>query len=247
MSVDHKTYTDEEFALVLRKAAELAEESEVSARPVAGLSLEDMKAIAAEAGLDPALIERASHLILSQTGDSNLRPAGGGLAGRRLTASCPTTMTQERTSHLLSVIRAAMRQQGVGEATSSGLVWSTGSGIVATIHNERGGSRVEVSVNRLFALIPSGVSGLVSALLASVNSNGTPGDAIVSVVIGLTVAIGLWAVLTIRTRKRVVALMDTISRTMTQMGELTAASHVAGGQVRDDETARGRGPDGGAS
>ena len=158
----------------------------------------------------------------SRSGDSNLRPLGGGLAGRRLTASCPTTMTQERTSHLLSVIRAAMRQQGVGDATSSGLVWSTGFGIVATIHNERGGSRVEVSANRSFALIPSGISGLVSGLLASVNSNGTPDDAIISLVIGLTVAIGLWATLTIRTRRREVVLMDTVTRTMAQRGRFTS-------------------------
>ena len=54
MSDDKKTYTDEEFALVLQEAAELARKSDGE------LSLDDMKAIAEEAGLDPALIERAA-------------------------------------------------------------------------------------------------------------------------------------------------------------------------------------------
>ena len=49
--------TDEEFALILRKAAELAETPSATSRSAGGLTLDEMKAAAAQAGLDPLLVE----------------------------------------------------------------------------------------------------------------------------------------------------------------------------------------------
>lgn len=55
MTDDHRVYSDEEFALVVRKAAELASRTESPAAASAGLTLADMKSAAAHAGLDPDL------------------------------------------------------------------------------------------------------------------------------------------------------------------------------------------------
>ena len=78
MSESTREFTDREFALILSKAAELARSSGAAERPAAGFSLEEMKAIAAEAGLDPVLVERAARLIPSDSSGSRIERMLGG-------------------------------------------------------------------------------------------------------------------------------------------------------------------------
>jgi hypothetical protein len=68
MSDDQRVYSDEEFALVLRKATELASRAEPRTPSSAGLTLTEMKAAAAQVGLDPALVERAARLLAASSG-----------------------------------------------------------------------------------------------------------------------------------------------------------------------------------
>ena len=238
MSDDKKTYTDEEFALVLQKAAELARESD------AELSLDDMKAIAEEAGLDPVLVERAA-----RSGILVDRPAGG-LVKRRLSAFFPITLTKERTTHLLTVIRAATEQQGVGEATSSGLVWRSShwGNIVVTAHNDGAGCRVQLSRNRFSVLVPSGLLGVLAGwMTAGLNEPITFGVFIASVAVGLGVTFGPWAVTAKRARRRMDALLETIARTMTEMRDEPKLSEGESEPDRTNEASVGEEPDGGAS
>ena len=53
MSDDQRVYSDEEFALILRTAAELASRAEQPGFSSNGLTLAEMKSAAAQAGLDP--------------------------------------------------------------------------------------------------------------------------------------------------------------------------------------------------
>src|SRR4051812_34494313 len=53
---DQRVYSDEEFALILRKAAELVSHTETPATSSGGLTLAEMKAAAAQAGFDPVLV-----------------------------------------------------------------------------------------------------------------------------------------------------------------------------------------------
>ena len=63
ISEDRRSYTDQEFAVILSKASELAGTSDTADFHQGGHSLAEMKAIAAELGLDPVLIERAARLM----------------------------------------------------------------------------------------------------------------------------------------------------------------------------------------
>lgn len=236
MSEDNKTYTDEEFALILQKAAELAGESD------AELSLDDMKAAAEEAGLDPALIERAARSGVP------VHRAAGGLVKRRLSTSFPITLTQERTTHLLTVIRAAMEQQGAGEATSSGLVWRGRhwGRIAVTAHNEGVGCRVRVSLNRSLILIRSGLLGVLAGwMTAGLNEPITFGVFIASVAVGLGVTLGPLAATAKSARRRMDALMKTIGRTMAEMhpppGSLEEESEPDGAHGASGSAELGRG------
>jgi hypothetical protein len=53
MSNDQRVCSDEEFALILRRAAELASRGESPAALSAGLTLTEMKAAAVQVGIDP--------------------------------------------------------------------------------------------------------------------------------------------------------------------------------------------------
>jgi hypothetical protein len=221
MSEDNKAYTDEEFALILRKAAELASESDASQTSAGELSMDDMKSIAAEAGLDPSLIERAARMVPSQPGGS---PAGRlfrRLFRRRLSAFFSTRLTRERSDHLLAAIRAATGEQGAGETTSSGLAWR-GFSTAVTIHNESDGSRVHATANLIFPAFLAQLLGVMAGWV-TIETLG-PG----SLVLGLLVALGTWAPLASRNQKRMEALMETISRAMVETGDLPKAAEEEG-------------------
>jgi hypothetical protein len=127
-----RTYSDKEFALILKKAAKLSGTAAAAQSSPRELTLDEMKAIAAEAGLDPALIERAAHFL------PRVETSLGGWGARKVSASFPLTLTREQTEQLLSMLNATLDHPGVGEATSSGLAWR-GSGFGAplvTMHRE---------------------------------------------------------------------------------------------------------------
>jgi hypothetical protein len=130
-------------------------------------------------------------------------------------------LTQENTTHLLSVIRATTKEDGVGEATPSGLAWRAGmGGVSVTIHNEGGGSRAQVSVGRSSALALAGLLGVISgSIMAGVPETLTLGVFIGSVAGGVGTALGVGAALTRSAKKSVARVMDTISHTMAEMGE----------------------------
>lgn len=78
MSDDKRVYNDEEFALILRKAAELENRAKLAAPSSAGLTLTEMKAAAAQVGFDPALVERAARLLADRVNASPTERLIGG-------------------------------------------------------------------------------------------------------------------------------------------------------------------------
>ena len=228
MEEDQKAYSDEEFALILKKAEELAEGSR---DPGTSFSLEEMKVAAEEAGLDPALVERAARLTPSEPGGSPVRSLLNALGWKRLRAAFPTPLTQERTDRLLSVIRASSGGKGEGEATPSGLKWRIGVGRVSvTMHNEDGGCRVQVSADPSKALVIGGWLGVLGGWIMVGTLEPVSGISFLSsVAVGLSVAIGTWAPITIRAKKRVDRLMDSIGQAMLGMGQLPKTSMEEGG------------------
>jgi hypothetical protein len=60
MAGNQRVYSDEEFALILRKTAELASRAESPGSASTGLTLAEMKAAAGQVGFDPALVEQAA-------------------------------------------------------------------------------------------------------------------------------------------------------------------------------------------
>lgn len=78
MADDPRVYSDEEFALVLRTAAELASRAERPDFSSNGLTLAEMKSAAGQAGLDPALVERAARMLVTRATASPVERLIGG-------------------------------------------------------------------------------------------------------------------------------------------------------------------------
>src|SRR5687768_5088687 len=105
MSDDQRVYSDEQFALILRKAAELASGAQPSAPSQSGLTLTEMKAAASQVGFDPALVERAARLLAVGAAASPLERLIGGPLRHEHEARFPIKLDEHRAALLLSAVR----------------------------------------------------------------------------------------------------------------------------------------------
>ena len=229
MCIRDRKYTDQEFAVILRKASELSRSPDAAAHRQDGVSLAEMKAIAEELGMDPVLIERAAHLMPAGSSESALERVLGGPIKLRLDAYLAAELTEEKAAHLLALVRAAAEQQGEGEATASGMSWHSvgdGSQVLVNVHTEGDGTRVRLMMDRRGGLAIIGTFSLLGALsVGIVTLIGLETLDVSSVVVGWTVFGGLvtgalaagravWASNTRKVRDHMSSLMATISRSL---------------------------------
>jgi hypothetical protein len=107
---DQRVYSDEEFALILRKATELASRAEPPVPSSAGLTLTEMKAVAAQVGLDPALVERAARLLAVRAMASPLGTADRWTGATRPRGSLSHHARRRQAARLLSAVRISARR-----------------------------------------------------------------------------------------------------------------------------------------
>ena len=217
----------------------MARSSDVGGHPSAGFSLEEMKAVAAEVGLDPILVERAARQIPADSNVSRLERVIGGPVKHRLDVHFATKLTEGRADHLLSAVRAAVEQQGVGKANPSGVSWNSigeGSQIFLTAHTEGEGTRVRIIVDRRGPLVATVTFSLLGTLaVALVSVIGFEIIELGSVAVGLTLmgsgmagvlALGrtVWASTTRGFREKADALMEAVSRSLAEVSSVPTSS-----------------------
>lgn len=133
MSLDDKKkrkYSDEEFALILRKASELQETpgGKRRGREVSGLTLEEIQSIAKEAGIDPLAVTRAAALLGAMEPEerSGIASAIFGLPGRfHLDFQVEGRLPPEELGRILEVIRREADHQGETSEVLGGVEWKT--------------------------------------------------------------------------------------------------------------------------
>lgn len=247
MSDDQRVYSDEEFALILRKATELASRSEGPTSSSAGLTLTEMKAAAAQVGLDPGLVERAARMLTATANASPLERLIGGPTRHNLEAHFPVRLDENDAALLLSAVRIIAGVAGsrdAGHSSSMGMTWHDGGELEAlgvTAHPEADGTVVSVVLDRRGTLATvAGVSGLatffavlfaVFALYPESPALGV-GGLLAAVGGGLALARGYWASSTNKVRERIGAVMDAIGQSLTQSEtEASGSKNVAHGAV----------------
>lgn len=256
MAEDPRVYSDEEFALILRKAAEIASRAETRAGPSGGLTLAEMKSAAAQAGLDPALVERAARMLTATRSASPVEWLTGGPLRHHHEVRLPVILDEQSAARLLSAVRIAGGLAGhrdVGHSSSMGMTWHDGGdleslsvmarpdddGTSVSVVLSRGGPFALVAMSfatasfltvlfSVFALYPEAPALGVTGFIAGVGG-------------ALAAARGYWAASTRRVRERIGDVMDTIEQTLRpsevqrsaprEIGEGAAA---AGGDDRVD-------------
>ena len=140
----------------MREAAESADSPTVTPASSSGLSLEQIKAAASEAGLDPALVERAALRISQRSSESFFARKSGGPLRHRETIRMPTALSAEVSTRLLSAIRAAAEVPGEGRADTAGFSWHAwfrSSRLSVTAHEDSRGTRIQILVDRTSAMV----------------------------------------------------------------------------------------------
>jgi hypothetical protein len=156
ISDEPKLYSDEEIALILREATQSAESLAPTPAAASGLSLAQIKAAAAEAGLDPVLVERAAHRLSHRGSESFFERLAGGPLKHRETIQLPIALSEEVSTRLLSAIRAAAEVPGKGSADASGFAWHAwykGSPLSVTAHEDSKGTRIQLLVDRTGSMV----------------------------------------------------------------------------------------------
>jgi hypothetical protein len=227
---DRRVYSDEEFALILRQAAELAIQGEPSGPSSGGLTLNEMKAAAAQVGLDPALVDRAARSLATRAASSPLERLTGGPVKHDHEARFRITLDETRAARLLSAVRISAGQAGsqdVGHSSSMGVTWHDGGpteALSVTARPEEEGTSVSVVLDRSGTLavvaVFSGIGMLLAVLPGMALYREVGSLAMVASIAGmggvLAAARGYWASSTRKVRERINAVTDTIGQTLVE-------------------------------
>ena len=259
MADDQRVYSDEEFALILRKAAEMASRVESPAASSGGLTLTEMKSAAAQAGLDPALVERAARLLAATATASPLERLTGGPLRHSHEVRFPIKLDEKSAALLLSAVRITASQPGqqdVGHSSSIGMTWHDGGdaeSLSITARPEVDATAVSVALDRRGTLavvaLSSGIAMFFAVLFGGSVYSEAPalgvGAGIAGVGGALAVARAYWKSSTRKVRERISAVMDTIEQTLSRpdtnvselrkVGDGAAAPASDAGDVGDAE------------
>jgi uncharacterized protein (TIGR00369 family) len=230
VSHDRRVYTDEEFGLILRKATELASRADPRAPSSAGLTLTEMKAAAAQVGLDPVLIDRAARLLAARATASRLERLIGGPVRHDHEVRFQIKLNEKRAGRLLSAVRISAGQSGSyeGHSSSMGMAWHDGGEMEAlsvTARPEENGTSVSVVLDRRGTLVAvAGVSGMamffsvlfaVYALYPEAPALGY-GGFVAGIGAALAAARSYWASSTRKVRERIGVVIDAIGQTLAE-------------------------------
>lgn len=243
MADDRRVYSEQEFALILRKAAELATRPDRASAPSAGLTLSEMKEAAAQAGFDPDVIERAARLVALDAKTSPFARVIGGPLRHGSTASFPVELDEATAARLLSAVRisaAVAGQRDVGHSGPSGMTWHDGGDVEAlkvTARPGADGTAVSITLDRRGTLglvtAASGVTMFLATLFSvfalQPESAVLGAGGLVTGIGGvLALARGYWASSTKKARERIDAALDAIGQTLAQAERGTPAPDSAG-------------------
>ncbi|MBL0937703.1 MAG: hypothetical protein IBJ03_02350 [Gemmatimonadaceae bacterium] len=225
MSDDQRVYSDEEFAVILRKASELASQGEGAPAAADGLTLAEIKAAASQAGFDPVLVERAARQLVRSSPASPIERLMGGSLRHQLDSHLAVTLDEESAAKLLAVIRIAAGQTGSyeGHASAMGITWHDGGELEALHVSARAvehGTRVSLVLDRRSTLMVTTLFGGFATM--AVVLFGATMYSEIGPTVGMAIAVGgvggvlataraFWASSSRKARERMQSILDAIT------------------------------------
>jgi len=171
---------DAEIARILQTAADLQERSDAFASTSAhGLTIEDLRQVAHEAGIDPKFVDIAVNQGRGPVGRQKSLLLGGPQSWR-FHSEIPGDVTEEARSRLVQAVRSVMDEKGEVAEVYGRLEWrhdDTLGPVSVGISPGSGTTEIDVSANR------QGEAGLIFGL--GVPAGGMLGGAVVANLIGV--------------------------------------------------------------
>jgi hypothetical protein len=223
-----RRYSEEEFALILRKASEIqvSEGAQPAKASTGGLTLDEIRSIATEAGIDPEAVTRAASIIGALEWDEKSGVAAaifGGPDKYHLDCEVPGTLPAEEMGRILEEIRRAAEHQGEASEVLGGVEWKTVgelSAINVNISPRGDSTSIQIVGNRgpaggltfIFPMMGAGVLvGVLGAIFEPTSAAGVVSLVTGTLGAGFLTARTIWSSSTRKFRKRLTRLMDRVS------------------------------------
>ena len=193
----HRRYSEEEMALILKRAVENQGKSNLPARsPSQGFSLEDMQEIGAEVGIDAAQIAAAAKSL-----EYRPEPVGdrSGLLKFRSDRWIDVDVEESDLQDMVALVRRNVKKPGEATEVLGGVEWkgkTTAGPQHVSIRPEQGGTRVEVAgayteplVGGLLGTAPMGA---VFAGAMTARAGASPALVAIFALVGFVLALLPW-------------------------------------------------------
>ena len=237
MAGDKRVFSDEEFAVILRTASELANRTEQRSLAAGGLTLEEMKSVAAQAGFDPSLVEQAARTLATRTSETTFERLVGGPFRHEHVARFSVPLDEQDAARLLSAVRINndYHSPDPGHASAQGMTWkASGAGDVLAVaaRPDANGTAVSVVIDRrgTFFVVAGACSfaiffTVLFATFALAAESPALGAAGLVVGIGgiLAVARSFWASSTAKVRGRMNVVMEAVEQALSREQKETPA------------------------
>ncbi|MDX1393171.1 MAG: hypothetical protein R3195_02225 [Gemmatimonadota bacterium] len=222
-----RLYSDEEVSKILSSAVKPIASAGLPAGRSSGVSLEEIEAIASEAGIDPARVRAAARTLGTEDGPAERVALLGPRTKLVLEGTVEGDVPPDRFGEVVAAIRRQYRGRGKADVVGDWLEWNSDASMVhATVRSDGDDTKLQlVSDAGGWAVASYGVSMLAAVLtIAGLGDAGTLTLANGLLVSGSAFAIarGLWEYLGGRARDRArevfAAVMDelaTIARSET--------------------------------
>ncbi len=224
---EQRIYSDEEFALILRNAAELSGRTDQPGFSPEGLTLAEMKSVAGQAGLDPTLVERAARMLAMRATASPFERLIGGPLRHEHDTRFHVKLNEDSAARVLSAVRfnTHFHSSDPGRSSPLGMIWkASGDGNVLSVvaRPDADGTSVSVVIDRRGTFVLTGVLSAIAVFgalvvttgVASVAPSLAPWAAFAGIGGTLAFARSFWASSTRKAHERIGAIIDTIGQTL---------------------------------
>lgn len=120
-----RRYTDQEVALIIKRAAELQEADPADATRPSGMSLAELEQVAREAGLDPTLVRRAAREFDTRAPEVSTSKFLGGPSTIRLERTVEGEAPLTSYELLVEEIRRSLDDPGFAGTVGRTLTWTS--------------------------------------------------------------------------------------------------------------------------
>jgi hypothetical protein len=218
---DSKIFSDREIAMILQKAAELQEER---GGRVSGLSLEELRQVASEAGIEPHLVEDAVKELRrqAQPADPPRRKSRKGQTRWEQSVELPVRLDNEDIRALLAHLEAEFGGHGSVTELSCGTVWThyrlRDGHTHAAIEERESGTRFHLAIDRgsrrkFLRRVGGMIGGVLFGMagMATGEPEGFMALGMLGIVAGNLTGRGAWRLLAPRWAGRLDRLVSTLS------------------------------------